>query len=1352
MAPGKNQSTKAVVSSNGNGNGNGNDNGTGNPNARACARARARGDDAPVSSVSSASSAEVPLPSASAPASSSSSSASASSSASSPVPAPVPSYSAAASTGSNRAGGGGVRWTSAPEQARLKYVHVRAAASYIGVLRSPFFPQDGAAYLAHLASVKARELEKMRARLEAKLSKDAKAKSKSKSKSKSSGGSSSRWALLPVVGVSGGLASCWVPLYHGGGGASGLLLPSSVEHGYHDNDNDNVEGGAKMEGGKAKGKAASAASSSEEAAAAAGTEPSSSSSSSSTSGDGRSGGNEGAPRDNPSNRVNTSVDTLRPSSSSSKAFAAAAGPFDTNTTTSDTPDTTSAANRGFPIRGGFTPPSSPCPPAPRLAPLLKGKTNLTEDFLSVVLAKPNPFNGFRTVKSPDSDDTTSPGPEAAVPFPSAAEYTYEANRRVVSNIRGSQVSPGQPSLVRLRDDAAAAGSGSGHVRFDKRKDKKMKKQKQKWKKEQGKGSKLRAPESVVVPPVPVPAVVWGGPPSRAWPLPRWQGHIRNGDAGHHQNQNQQHKHGMYMDEGYVRHLWSEKLEPHQQFARLRKAELALQKRELVESGIEGLITPPTGRTHRELELMVGAAAQFDFSSSSRQVASAPDLVYHSGLASSVVAEPAHTHTGLSATAVDEPRTSTTVVDAIIAPATAVEAQRAPASAVEAAPITSSSSSSSFSATAIPFVPRSLAPDAPEFVPSSGGCSERDSLSATAEEFVPPSVAVVSAAVVPQQQQSSAATEQLSSLPSSDPPSLVQQQQQQQQQQLSGEESLSSLDPGRVNSWTDYRRDHPRAPRHLRPSQLGHQRNRHQPELAPCHPSAPASPPSVSLGSWTFPSRGSPPRCEPQATAPNEKKTPLPSFDPSCPDFEEEFPPLGQPPTHAHAKAKSSKPSKQQPKANLDAGNHHVVAEDDDAQDIYAASPVLQSASAADVASITTGNNTTGETIEGTISSDGKTGGDKTTDEAQAHPPEPPAQLPPYAAAHYYSDTTPSIYSAEEQRLLLQAYYYPGRRDPVSGLPVSGMGMGMTMLHPGPGPLPFLPVPVPPPAPYPHGYDQPPPGPPHALTHGYGYGNAHGYHHQPPPPHQPLQPLHPQRRVHFADYNTVIHLPPSPWGNGGGVLEFVPQQRPDGAADGDVSLAAAASGFDSHDGTPAFHHDASGPSFFPPPGPASPVLELLPLPAPYNYFSGFSLQFVSAAPAVPAAPAAHAAQVNPQQPPPTFNSGYYLGHHPIPPPPGPPAAPSPGSVPPRPCAPPLFWEILEMVDILDLVEDLRMAGVVEREAEAWQLRAPVGERTWDLSFGDGSGDVEGEGELEEIELEEVSVVVRELVAEIDEFDD
>ncbi|KAJ4344308.1 hypothetical protein N0V85_009805, partial [Neurospora sp. IMI 360204] len=380
-------------------------------------------------------------------------------------------------------------------------------------------------------------------------------------------------------------------------------------------------------------------------------------------------------------------------------------------------------------------------------------------------------------------------------------------------------------------------------------------------------------------------------------------------------------------------------------------------------------------------------------------------------------------------------------------------------------------------------------------------------------------------------------------------------------------------------------------------------------------------------------------------------------------------------------------------------------------------------------------------------------------------------LPPYAAAaHYNDDTIPSIYSAEKQRLLLQAYYYPGRDDPVSGLPVPvpvpvsgssarhlpgapllpaagttgapfyypagtctphssgfgglpvpgfdpdsrrvapvanmgegmgmGMGTGMTMLHPGPGPLPFVPA-VP-----------------------------------PPPPYQPLQPLHPQhaqhpghsqsgpageRRVHFADYNTVIHLPPSPWGNGGGVLEFVPQQRPDGAADdeaggldfgldagcdavgdaaddgagsvwqglddwvtagggpgpgvgsfaagasglekapsrqfsgtpfprGDAGGAgsfgvgfgagfgsasgsgfeslAASSGFDSHGtGTPAFHHDAAGPSFFlPPRSAASPVLELpLPLPAPYNYFSGFSLQFVSAAPAVPAAPAAHAAQ-------------------------------------------------------------------------------------------------------------------------------
>lgn len=78
----------------------------------------------------------------------------------------------------------------------------------------------------------------------------------------------------------------------------------------------------------------------------------------------------------------------------------------------------------------------------------------------------------------------------------------------------------------------------------------------------------------------------------------------------------------------------------------------------------------------------------------------------------------------------------------------------------------------------------------------------------------------------------------------------------------------------------------------------------------------------------------------------------------------------------------------------------------------------------------------------------------------------------------------------------------------------------------------------------------------------------------------------------------------------------------------------------------------------------------------------------------------------------------------------------------------------MVDVLDLVEDLRSAGVVEREAEAWQLRAPIGERTWDLSFGEGSRDVqgEGEGEVEEIRLEEVSVVVRELVKEIDELDD
>lgn len=73
----------------------------------------------------------------------------------------------------------------------------------------------------------------------------------------------------------------------------------------------------------------------------------------------------------------------------------------------------------------------------------------------------------------------------------------------------------------------------------------------------------------------------------------------------------------------------------------------------------------------------------------------------------------------------------------------------------------------------------------------------------------------------------------------------------------------------------------------------------------------------------------------------------------------------------------------------------------------------------------------------------------------------------------------------------------------------------------------------------------------------------------------------------------------------------------------------------------------------------------------------------------------------------------------------------------------------MVDVLDLVEDLRSAGVVEREAEAWQLRAPVGERTWDLSFGEGSGYVQEE--VEEIGLEAVPVVVRELVKEIGEFD-
>ncbi|EGO56270.1 hypothetical protein NEUTE1DRAFT_122834 [Neurospora tetrasperma FGSC 2508] len=1293
MAPEKNQSTNPVVVSS---NSKGNDNGPGTTDARACVRASARGDDGLVSSVSSSS--EVPLPSASAPVSSSSSSASASSSPSpSPVSAPIPSSAAAASTGNRVAAGGGgkARWMSAPEQARLKYVHVRAAASYIGVLRSPFFPQDGAAYLAHLASVKARELEKMRAKLEARLSKDA--KTKSNSKLKSSGGlSSSRWALLPVVRVSGGLASCWIPLYHGGGGgASGLLLLPSVEYGHYNNDNDNVEGGVKSEGDKAKGKAvsaAAAASSSEEAAAAAGTEPPSSSS---TFGDGRSsGGNEGSPRGNPSNRVNTSIDTLPSAFSSSEAFAAAASTFDT-IITSDTPsDTTSAANRGFSIRRGLTPPSSPCPPAPRLAPLLKGKTNLTEDFLSVVLAKPNPFNGFWTVKSPDSDNVSSPGPEN-IPFPSAAEYMYEANRRV------SQVSPGQPSLS-ARDNVVAAGSG--HVHADKR-NKKMKKQK--WKQEGSKGSKLRAPESVMSP----VSVGWG-PPSRAWPLPRWQGHIRNGDVGH-----QSHNQHMYLDEGYVRRLWSEKLELHQQFARLRKAELALyagQKRELAESGIEGLITSPTGRTHHELELMVGEA-QFDFSSS-RQVVSAPDLVYHSGLASSV-AEPAHHHTGLSAAAV-EPCTSTTVADAINAPATAVDA----------APIFLSSSS--FSATAIPFVPRSLAPDAPEFVPS-GRRSERDSLSATAEEFVPP-LFLAPAAVVPQQHQSSAAEQ--SSL-SSEPPSLVPQQ----QQQLGGEESLSSLDPGRVNSWTDHRRDHPRAPRHLRPSHQGHQRNHHQPEFALRRP------PSVSFGSWSFPSHAFLPLCEPQAATATEEKKKLPPpslFDPARPDFEENFPPLGQAPAHTHTKAKLSKSFKQQQQQSK-AKSHHAAVQDDHGHsqaDIYAASPILQSASATAIASTTTGNNTTSETserIKGTISSDGygRSNGTGTTfagpdetdgdNQTHVHPAQPQPQFLPNAPEQHHNDIT----SAEERRLLLQTYH-SGRDDPG---PVPDLGCGLAPLPvfsvgTTPGPLTF---PLAPPASYPHGYgygyDQPPFGPPHAHAH------VHGYHHQP------LQSLHPQRRVHFADYNTVIHFPPSPspWGNVGAVWELVPQQCPDGdsAGFGSGSGSASSPGFNPHS-TPAFlHHNDAGLNPFVPRRPTA-LEQQLPLPTPYNYFS-FSSRLIPSH-LFEQAQVTFQQQQQQQQPPPAFNSGY----------PAPFPAFNPGSVPS------LSWEILEMVDVLDLVEDLRSAGVVEREAEAWQLRAPVGERTWDLSFGEGSGDVrgEGEGEVEEIGLEEVSEVVRELVKEIDEFDD
>ncbi|KAK3952199.1 hypothetical protein QBC32DRAFT_398117 [Pseudoneurospora amorphoporcata] len=1427
MAPRKNQSTKAVVVaaaavSSSNGNGKDNSPGTSNARASVCARARGSGGGGGGDDVPALSSAFSPVPVAPAPgpASSSSSSASASSSAAqSPVPALIASsscsYSAAAGTG-NRAGTSrGARWMSAPEQARLKYVHVRAAASYIGVLKSPFFPQDGAAYLSHLASVKARELEKMKAKLEAakllsSLSKDAaKAKSRSKGSSKSSGSpggsgssSSSLGARLPVVGVSGGLASCWIPLYHGGDSSLSLL---SVEHD-HDNDNAKVEGGVMKKndhqgGGKGKGKAvsASAAASSKEeaaAAAAAGTEStSSSSSSSSASGDDRAGGNKGSPRDNLSsdNRVNNSVDNLpRPlpassSSPSSGAFAAAAaGTFNTTTTTtntSDTPfDTTSAssANRGSTIRGGFAlppapsspappAPSSPAPPAPRLAPLLKGKTNLTEDFFSVVLAKPNPFNGFWTVKCPDSD--TSPGPEA-VPFPTAAEYTHEASR---PSIR-SQVSPGQPSL-----SSSDAGGGSSNVRVDKRKDKKMKQQKQKGeKKKKGKSKHGKLPlESIAV--LPVSGV--RGPPSRSWPLPRWQGYIRNGDAGH------QNQHIKYMDEGYVRHLWSEKLEPHQQFARLRKAGLVdaadahgagqMMREPMVESGIEGLITPPTDRTH-ELELMVGAAAEAQFDCSrihSRQVVSAaPDLAFtYSGLAPSVVAEPAHHHSGLASSVADEPaRTSTpTVVDAIIAPLSRVEASgRAPAPTVVAAPITPFSSS--FSATATPFVPRSLAPDAPEFVPSSssGERSERDSLSATADEFVPPSSVVVApAAVVTQQHQS------LLSL-SSDPLSLVDlssssvaqsEQPQQQQQQLTREELLSSLDPGRVNSWTDYRRDHPRAARPVRPSShLGHQRNRHQQVSVPrCYSfPAPASPPrDVSLAS-----PGSPPRYDPQPSA-EEQKTPLAPapFDPSRPDFEENFPPLGQ-----TGSVKLSKPSKQQqqePKASNDHDHDH----DEEEEDIYAASPVLVSASAAAadvVGGDGTGNNTAGETsetrdtIECAVSCevDGSGEGAGTTSVGPAGPgpdvgPAPgafPGGLPstPFSAAPGAAplpdpglpglpvgmSTGAPFHLAGTPYVHLYPDFVPGFE----------LGMGMAMLHPAPGQY-GLPNSMPP-APYPHGYgyQQPLPHPQHAQQPGHSQPLPRG-----------------ERRVHFADFNTVIHLPASP-GSGGIMLESVPQGRPDDATDGYCAGSgsasgpgfeslplAAASGFDSHN-TPAFDQAA----------------DTEPLPAPYNSFrssslgrfegtwlessafAGLAASFASAASAAfafsaaPAFPAAAAAQASPQQQqpgPPYFNPGH---HH------APPAAPNPDFLPPHPrSAPPPFREPLETVNVLDLVEDLREAGVVEREAEAWQLRAPVGERTWDLHSGEeevlGLGD---EGEVREIRLEEVPVVVRELVEEIDEFDD
>ncbi|CCC07214.1 unnamed protein product [Sordaria macrospora k-hell] len=1507
------------------------DNSPGTPDARASVRGNGGGDDAPLV-VSSVSSPEVPVPvAAPAPAlsSSSSSSASAPSSAASlsPVPAPiVSSSSAAAATGTgNRAGTGtGARWMSAPEQARLRYVHMRAAASYIGVLKSPFFPQDGAAYLSHLASAKARELEKMKAKLEAakKLSKDA-ASSKAKSKSKLGSGSSSRWALLPVVGVSGGLASLWVPLYHGSD--SSELSLSLIEL---DNDKSMVEGGVMKNddhegGGKGKeGKAVSAvaaASSTEEAvaAAAAGTEP-----------------------------------------ASSSAFT---GAFNTTNTPSDIPfDTTSApaGNRGSTIRGGFTPlpptPSSPVPPAPHLAPLLKGKTNLTEDFLSVVLAKPNPFNGFWTVKSPDSNDATSHGPEA-VPFPTAAEYTHEASRPSISIRNSSQVSPGQPSLS---SSARGGAGGSSNVRVvGKRKNKKMKKQKQKQKQQQQqqqkqkwkkKGEKSKdvsklSPDSAVVPSV--SGVRGGGPPSRSWPLPRWQGHLnRNGDAGHTQNQ-----HIEYMDEGYVRHLWSEKLEPHQQFARLRKAGLVgvadahgaghMMREPMDESGIEGLRNPPTNRT-RELELMVGAAeAQW-----------LRLLILHLLIAVSPL------RWQMNQLAL--PRRQW------LMPSPLPPSPQKPNRLCRG-----------------PWPPTlpSLCPCPPPVYIVKGICSllRVNVVKGIRSLLLPRSslrlLWLLSPLLLPSPSSPSRCCCRLrwtrlclrwfashrmtrTTSPSSNNNSP--------EKSFCRVRILAASIPGRITVVTTLVRSGTRG-RHpiLVTSATATSRCPYRclvvTVFLPLLLLPPAPLPACRL-LRPAPHPGATPKLPlPLPVPPRERRRrrrllplPLPLSTPAAPTSRRtsrrlvKLLPLPAP----------------SPTSKLDAGNPPVVVDDVLEQDIYAASPVLVPSSAvfASVVDVvggeSTGNSTAGVTSEtrgrikcavscevggagddagdgdDTISSGASevVGGDtkQTQTQTQASPAQP--QLPPFGPGPGQDDNDnpfPSVYSAEEQQLLLQTYaparpgpapvlgsaFFPGP-GPASGIfpggglpgtpffapagpglasfsgpaaPVGsgafypagtpyphlypdfapgfelgmgmGMGMGMTMLHPAHGqygPPVFLPAP---PSPYPHGY---------------------GYHHQPPPQlqhaqqpghSQPLFRARGERRVRFADVNMVFRLPSSP----GGIVDVVsvPQSRPDDGTGGNCAVAGVfvgagaagggnpgfgsgfGSGFESLSGGsgleeeearrsagtpfprgdagslgagsfgagsfgagtfaagtgfsgfgagsssgPGFEsHSASGPGFNSLPLSASgfdshnnnapafnqpQAANTEPLPAPYNSFrlsslrsfertwlessaqfasafAGLAASFASAASAAFDFPVAPAAQANPQQyqqqpAAPGFNPGYYHGHHHTPSA----AGPSPSSTPPRSrIAPPVSWEILETVDVWDLVEDLGEAGVVEREAEAWQLRAPVGERTWDLHSGEeqslglglglGLGD---EGEVQEIGLEEVPVVVRELVEGIDEFDD